>query len=84
MGLILLIVVGGLLGWLASIIMRRDDRPGILLNVTVGVAGALVAGLVGNSDSIFSGLSVPALLVALAGALGLLAVLNLFRGGHPG
>lgn len=82
MALILLIVVGGVLGWLASIIMRRDDRQGLLLNVAVGIAGTLVAGLVSNSGSILSGLSAQALLTSLAGALVLLALLNAFRGGH--
>ena len=84
MGLILLIVVGGILGWLASIVVRADDRQGILLNVSVGIAGALVAGLVSNSGSILGGLSALALLVSFVGALALLALLNLYRSRQPG
>ena len=84
MGLILLIVVGGILGWLASIIVRADDRQGILLNVFVGIAGALVAGLVSNSGSILAGLSATALLVSFAGALALLVILNVLRSRQPG
>jgi uncharacterized membrane protein YeaQ/YmgE (transglycosylase-associated protein family) len=79
MGLLLLIVVGGILGWLASIVVRADDRQAILLNVFVGIAGALVAGLVSNSGSIFVGLSAPALLVSFAGAIAALVLLNLLR-----
>ena len=81
MGLILLIVVGGILGWLASIVMRTDDRQGIALNVAVGIAGALLAGILTNGDSILAGISAFALLLALAGSIALLAVLNLFRFG---
>jgi uncharacterized membrane protein YeaQ/YmgE (transglycosylase-associated protein family) len=79
MGLIILIVVGGLLGWLASIAMRTDDRQGILLNVAVGIAGALVVGALTNSGSILLGLSATALVLSLAGSIVVLAVLNLFR-----
>lgn len=43
MGLIILLVVGGLIGWLASIVMRTDGQQGILLNVVVGIVGALLA-----------------------------------------
>ena len=84
MGLILLIVVGGVLGWLASIVMQRDTRQGVLLNVSVGIAVALVAGVVSNNGSIVAGLSASALLIALFAALIGLAVFNAFRGGHPG
>src|SRR3546814_7171010 len=38
--LILVIIVGGILGWLASIIMRTNAQQGILLNVVVGIVGA--------------------------------------------
>ena len=44
MGIIILIVVGGILGWLASIVMRTDGQQGILLNVVVGIVGALLGG----------------------------------------
>ncbi len=45
MNFILMLVIGGILGWLASIIMRRDAQQGIILNVVVGIVGALLAGL---------------------------------------
>ncbi len=84
MGLILLIAIGGILGWLASIIMRRDDRQGNLLNLVGGIAGALVAGLVSNNGPILAGLSASALLVSFAGALALLVLLNLIHSRQPG
>ena len=44
MNLILWLIVGGLLGWIASLIMRTDAQQGIVLNIVVGVVGALLAG----------------------------------------
>jgi uncharacterized membrane protein YeaQ/YmgE (transglycosylase-associated protein family) len=46
MNLIILLVVGGIIGWLASIIMRTDAQQGIVLNIVVGIVGALLAGFV--------------------------------------
>lgn len=86
MGLIILLIVGGLIGWLASIIMRTDGQQGILLNVVVGIVGALLAGLLLNpligGGNIMSGdFSASALLVSFLGAVVLLAIVNLFRRG---
>jgi len=44
MGIIIWLIVGGIVGWLASIIMRRDAQQGIILNIVVGIVGALIAG----------------------------------------
>ena len=81
---LLFLVVGGLIGWVASKIMGTDAQQGVLLNVVVGVVGALLAGylispLVGVGD-ITSGLSLGAVLVSLAGACLLLFVWNLVTG----
>jgi uncharacterized membrane protein YeaQ/YmgE (transglycosylase-associated protein family) len=86
MGLIILIIVGGILGWLASIVMRTDAQQGILLNVVVGIIGALLAGLILNpligGGNIMSGdFSAVSLLVSFLGAVVLLAIVNLFRRG---
>ena len=86
MGLIILIVVGGILGWLASIIMRTDGQQGILLNVVVGIVGAVLAGLLLNpligGGNIWNGdFSVTSLLVSFLGAVVLLAIVNLVRRG---
>jgi uncharacterized membrane protein YeaQ/YmgE (transglycosylase-associated protein family) len=86
MNIIIWLVVGGLIGWLASIVMRTDGQQGILLNVVVGVAGAILGGwllspLVGASTINQSNFSVAGLLVSLVGAVVLLAVVNLVRRG---
>ncbi len=82
---ILIIVIGGILGWLASIIMRTDAQQGIILNVVVGIIGALLgrfllAPLLGGSIT-DDPLSIPNMLVSLLGAVILLAIVNLVRRG---
>lgn len=80
-GFIVLLVVGGILGWLASIVMRTDAQQGIFLNIVVGVIGALIGGLVVAGGSITSGISVTSLIVSFLGAVVLLAIVNLVRRG---
>ena len=87
MGLIILIVVGGVLGWLASMVMRTNGQQGILLNVVVGIVGALVAGfllnpLVGGGNIMAGDYSISSLLVSFVGAVVLLAIVNLFTRGR--
>ena len=60
MGIILWLVIGGVVGWLASIVMRRDGSPGSILNIVVGIVGALLGGwlispLVGAGTGDFGG-----------------------------
>lgn len=86
MGLIILLVVGGIVGWLASIIMRTDAQQGIVLNVVVGIVGALLAGfivtpLIGGAPITSGVISIPSVLVSLVGAIILLAIVNLVRRG---
>lgn len=81
LGLILLLAFGGVLGWLASIVMRTETQQGVFLNIAVGSAGALAGGLAVAGGGILSGVSVTALLISLLGALILLAVVNLVRHG---
>jgi len=86
MTLIMIIVVGGILGWLASIVMRTDAQQGILLNVIVGIVGALLAGFIVSPllgiGTINEGISIATFLVSLVGAIILLAIVNLFRRGR--
>lgn len=77
MGFILLVVVGGILGWLASIVTRHDLTADILADVVVGIVGSLVVGLIANGESILGGLSAKALLLALIGSVVSLALFNL-------
>lgn len=82
MGIILWLIVGGVCGWLASIIMRTDGQQGILLNIVVGIVGAALAGfLLGGAASLNNGLTVQSFLYSLLGAIVLLAIVNLVRRG---
>jgi uncharacterized membrane protein YeaQ/YmgE (transglycosylase-associated protein family) len=86
MGLIILLVVGGVIGWLASIVMRTDAQQGILLNIVVGIVGALLAGfllnpLIGGGNIMAGDFTVMSLIVSFLGAVVLLAIVNLFRRG---
>ena len=87
MGLVFLIVIGGMLGWLAAIIVRAETGPSRLRNILIGVAGALVTGLVvnpliGGSDLLAGQYNVDSLLLALAGSAMLLLAINLWRDGE--
>ena len=86
MNIIIWLIVGGLIGWVASIIMRTDARQGILLNVVVGIVGAFLGGwflspLFGVSTINQSNFSIPSLVVSLVGAVALLGIVNLVRRG---
>jgi uncharacterized membrane protein YeaQ/YmgE (transglycosylase-associated protein family) len=85
MGVIVWLIVGGIVGWLASIIMRTNAQQGIILNVVVGIVGALIAGFVISPligiGTINDGISIATVLVSLVGAVILLAIVNLFRRG---
>jgi uncharacterized membrane protein YeaQ/YmgE (transglycosylase-associated protein family) len=83
MGFILWIVVGGIVGWLASIIMRTDAQQGIFLNIIVGIVGAFIGGLILSGGSINDNpLNLTSFLVSLLGAVILLAIVNLVRRGR--
>ena len=82
MGLILWLVIGGVVGWLASILMRTDAQQGILLNIVVGIVGAFIGGLIFTGGSINNQpLTLYTFLVSLVGAVVLLAIVNLVRRG---
>ncbi|MEO5938954.1 MAG: GlsB/YeaQ/YmgE family stress response membrane protein [Sphingomonas sp.] len=82
MGIIMWLVVGGVIGWVASLIMRTDAQQGIILNVVVGIIGAFIAGLVFSHGNINDApLTLGTFLVSLIGAVILLAVVNLVRRG---
>ena len=87
MGWILIIVVGGILGWLASIVMRTDAQQGIIMNIIVGIIGALLGGfllspLLGGAPITSGAYDIRSLLVSFLGAVILLAIVNLFRRGR--
>jgi len=80
------IIVGGIIGWVASMIMSTDGRQSTIIDIVVGCVGAFVAGLVltpffGISTINENNFSLPALMVSLLGAIILLAVVKFFRRG---
>jgi uncharacterized membrane protein YeaQ/YmgE (transglycosylase-associated protein family) len=86
MGIIVLLIVGGILGWLASIVMKTDGQQGIVLNIVVGIVGALLAGfiltpLIGGSPITSGAFDIKSLLVSFLGAVVLLGIVNLLRRG---
>jgi uncharacterized membrane protein YeaQ/YmgE (transglycosylase-associated protein family) len=85
MSILVWLIVGGVVGWLASIIMRTDAQQGILLNIVVGIVGALLAGFIISPligvGTINEGVTLASFLVSLVGAVVLLAIVNLFRRG---
>ncbi|PZQ27153.1 MAG: GlsB/YeaQ/YmgE family stress response membrane protein [Stenotrophomonas acidaminiphila] len=87
MGIIIWLVVGGIIGWLASIIMKRDAQQGIILNVVVGIVGSflggwLIAPLLGAGTVNSGDFSVMGLIASLIGAVVLLLIVNLFTRGR--
>jgi len=87
MNFIIWLVIGGVIGWLASMVMWTDAQQGVILNVVVGIVGALLGGwlispLVGVPTINQDAFSVPAMLVSLVGAIILLGIVNLFRRGR--
>lgn len=88
MNFIIWIIIGGILGWVASMIMRTDEQQGLVLNIAVGIVGALLGGwllapIFGTGTINQNDFSLGSLLVSLLGAVILLAVVNLFRKGKP-
>ncbi len=86
MNLIIMLIVGGILGWLASMIMRTDGQQGILLNVVVGIVGAVLAGylltpFLGGAPITSGAFDIKSLAVSLLGAVVLLGIVNLIRRG---
>lgn len=86
MGFLIWLIVGGVVGWLASLIMKTDGQQGMLLNVIVGIVGAFIGGWVISPmvgvGTINEGISVGSIVVSLIGAVILLAIVNLFRRGR--
>ncbi|OYX65652.1 MAG: hypothetical protein B7Y88_08390 [Sphingomonadales bacterium 32-64-17] len=86
MGWIIAIIVGGVAGWLASMVMNRDGSMGIIANVIVGCVGSLIgnalAGPLLGVQGTVQAFSLTGLLIAIAGAIVLLAIVNLIQRGR--
>ena len=79
MNLIILLIVGGLIGWVASMIMKTDAQQGIILSVIVGIVGAMLAGflitpLIGGTSIMEGGINIQSILVSLLGAFNVSAL----------
>ncbi|MBA2547875.1 MAG: GlsB/YeaQ/YmgE family stress response membrane protein [Burkholderiaceae bacterium] len=86
MNFIVWLIVGGVVGWLASLIMRTDAQQGVFLNIVVGIIGAALGGwlispLLGAPSINQDAFNFGSLVVSLIGAVILLAIVNLFRRG---
>jgi uncharacterized membrane protein YeaQ/YmgE (transglycosylase-associated protein family) len=85
LNLIIWIVVGAIIGWLASIVTGRNQQQGFLIDIVVGIVGAFLGGviynmIIGQGLTLSSGVNITSLggfVVALIGAVVLLAILNL-------
>lgn len=80
MDIIVWLIVGGIVGWLASMVMRTDAQQGIFLNVIVGIIGAVIASFLFGAG-INQAITVTTFLYSLIGAIVLLAIVNLVRRG---
>ena len=85
MGWLIAIIVGGIAGWLASMVMNRDASMGIMANVLVGCVGSVIGNLVSQRFGIAGSVqqfSLTGLVVAFVGAVVLLGVANLVQRGR--
>jgi uncharacterized membrane protein YeaQ/YmgE (transglycosylase-associated protein family) len=87
MNIVIWLVVGGLIGWVASMIMKTNAQQGLVLNIVVGIIGSMIGGwliapLLGAATVNQNDFSVRGLLASLIGAVILLAVVNLVRRGR--
>lgn len=81
MGILLWIIFGALVGWIASLVMKTDAEQGVVLNIVVGIVGALIGGFLMNffGQTGITGFNLYSLLVAIIGAIVLLAFVRAIR-----
>jgi len=79
MGLTVLIVVGGIIGWLASILTRTDDRQGIVSNIAVGMVSAILSAIMVDGSAFVGAVSPVGLFASFAGSTVLLSLFGLYR-----
>ncbi|WP_324698972.1 GlsB/YeaQ/YmgE family stress response membrane protein [Novosphingobium aerophilum] len=85
MGWIIALIVGGIAGWLASLVMNRDASMGVIWNIVVGCVGSVIGNFVANRFGIVGSVqefSIVGLIVAFLGAVILLAIVNLVQHGR--
>lgn len=84
MGIIVWIIFGALVGWIASMIMKTDPEQGAVLNIVVGIVGAVIGGWIMSffGENGVSGFNLYSFIVALLGAVVLIAVIKALRRGN--
>lgn len=83
MGILIALIVGGLAGWLASLVVGRDGSLGIVGNIVVGFIGGLIASLLFGTGGSFSHPTFVSFLFTVLGAIILLVIVNLFTRNKP-
>lgn len=76
MGLITSLIIGGIVGWLASIVMKTNAQMGLIANVLIGIAGSAIGFWVAGALGLAAGGGIMRFLVAIAGAALLIFVLR--------
>lgn len=79
------IIIGGVAGWLASLVMGTSERQGCILNIVLGIVGAFVGGIVWgmiSGDDFVAEFSIGTLLIAVLGAVIILAIYRALAGGR--
>lgn len=81
MGILLWIIFGGIVGWIASLIMNTDSQQGIIMNIIVGIVGAMIGGWVMSSlgQTPINGFNLYSFLVALLGSVILITIIGALR-----
>lgn len=79
MGLIWILIVGGVIGWLASLIMKTNGQMGLLMNIVVGIVGAWLGSWLARQLGIVTSGKFEEILVALGGAVLLIVILKMLR-----
>ena len=86
MGWIIAIIVGGVAGWLASMVMNRDASMGILWNIVVGIIGALLGNVIAsalfNVEGTIQSFNLTGFIIAVVGAIVLLGIVNMVQRGR--
>lgn len=86
LSILIAIVIGGVAGWLASLLLNRDKEQGIGLNIIVGIVGSLIGNAVlvlfGGGEAAITSFSLASFFTALLGSIILLAIVNLFTRGR--
>src|SRR5215475_5694830 len=76
MDLIMTLIVGGVIGWLASLLMKTDAQMGIIANIVVGIIGAVLGFWLAGALGIVAGSRVGGWIISIIGAVVLIAILK--------